>query len=91
MTNNFLQPADASLATQLAHPPALIENDGILVSSSKELAECLFCYVLFLSSLIYGAVLGQCHLRDTKDTVNSFYLGFCKNLLSLREFVSYQL
>lgn len=91
MTNGFLQPADASLATQLAHPAAFIENDGILLGNSKELAERLLCYVLFLSSLIYRAGLGQCHLRDTKETVNSFYLGFYKNLLSLKRFVFYWL
>lgn len=88
MTNDFLQLADASLATLSVHPAASIENDRILLGTGEELAERLFYYVLFLSSLIYGAVLGQCHL-DTKETVSSFYLCFCKNWFSLMRFVLY--
>lgn len=72
MTNDFLQLADASLATQAAHPAASIENDGILLGTGEELAERLFYYVLFLSSLIYGAVLGQRHLETQRKLSAAF-------------------
>lgn len=78
MTNDFFQLADASLATHLAHPAASIENDRILLGTSKELAERLFYYVLFLSSLIYGAVLGQCHLETHRKLSAAFTCAFSK-------------
>lgn len=78
MTNDFLQLADASLATQLAHPAAFIENDGILLGTSEELAECLFYYALFLSSLIHGGVLGQYHLETQRKLSTAFTWDFAR-------------
>lgn len=89
VTNDFLQPADASLASQLAHPAASRENEGILTGHPRGAGRMSVLLHTILEHLnLWGSGLAQGHLRDTEETGNSFYLGLYKTPFSLRTLFS---
>lgn len=89
VTNDFLQPADASSASQLAHPAAFRENEGILTGRSPGAGTMSVLLHTVLEHLNLWGWFRSGPLGDAEETVTSFYLGLHKNLLSLGTFVFY--